>query len=1175
MAIAELFPVMHYLHKLAAERHPEGVTDADLLAQFSARRDDAAFTALVQRHGRMVWNVCRRLVRDWQATEDAFQATFMVLARKAAAIRAPERLSCWLYGVAYRTALKARTARARRRREQPLADQPAKTAPDWENVRPVLDEEIGRLPGPCRTAFILCYLEGKTNDQAARLLGWPKGTVATRLARARERLRLRLVRHGVTLSAAALSAMLAPDSLAAALPPGLVAPTAKTALRFAAGQAAVMGLSSRAATLAQGVINTMFATKLKLMAALALTVAVLVSGTGTLLLSGAPSAADASGETAAADKTEPQYEAVMTAPAPSPAEQALFFSASTNFLLGHYREARRECARFVQSYADSALAHSAIQLGLIATQLADRGEHDASQTAKAEAIINAALKGQPLAAQIKQPVVAGQLADAELAQADKDFRVAEFYRRTNHPGSAFFYYEIVRRRYPGTEYAEKASKQLETLCQTARQEKQPRTTADAPEPPPPPREDESSSRPLRETWEERIYAALREDRCWAPAGVKCALWVRQLDGRRLMDVTFKRRDGAGKYEYDLIAHAKEAEIRVDAKNNTVKIYLQRGEYQEPSSGTRGYFEQRVFQVQLPSEAILGPPSSTPEQIIFGLSIQGHVHSDRNENKAWVSGAGAIRIPTSVGIYGERLAKPATLTIHWDRDMFFDGSRAVFHGGVRAEQGNTRLACQELQVFLDRTLPLDPNPLDPKSSTAPVVSIESIVCDKSVRLEVAERTNGKQSRYQRIESAALSYNSAEGVTIAPGPGTLRVLQSEGAARSVYEMQTGSLRFFGGLANVPGRGLTVNTDAGRSGSIVLNEGNVGIGTLTRVNYRGRMFANNTKRTLIFYEGVEVVQMPSNDPDLAIDPDKLPEKALYLRGDQLKFYTRQQPNAKPNEENRQLEAHGHALVKAPEFSGRADVVKYDESTDLLVLEASEGNLATLSRQRAKGAAQEEVKGKKIYYWRRTNDFKIASGAGSQGTEAPSPGGSSKANAMKQWFETAQSARQSAAEAERHINEATTPAERAHYRSKCKLCLEKAADAFQKVLENAATEVVASPDAAKVVMVPRRPPEEEAMARQAAFAVAECRFELGQYNEALRQYNALANGPREVDTLIALRGVWQCYSVKLETEQAKRTLDRIGTALREMPDAGFDNCREINTRRWWEEWLREKRNP
>jgi RNA polymerase sigma factor (sigma-70 family) len=949
MAIAELFPVLHYLHKLAAERHPETVTDTELLAQFSARRDDAAFTTLVQRHGRMVWNVCRRLVRDWQAAEDAFQATFMVLARKAAVIRTPERLSCWLYGVAHRTALKARTDRARRRlHEQPLPDQPAKAAPDWEDVRPVLDQEIGRLPGPCRTAFILCYLEGKTNDQAARLLGWPKGTVATRLARARERLRGRLVRHGVTLSAAALSAMLAPDSLASALPPGLIAPTAKTALRFAAGQA-VLGLSTRAATLAQGVIKTMFVSKLKLMAALTLAVAVLVSGTSTMLLSGAPSAADPSGETAAADKTKPPYELVTIAPPPSPAEQALFFSASTNFLLGHYGQASRECARFVESYPESALADRAIELGLIATQLAGRSDDDGRrQMAKAKAIINRALNGQPLATQTKQPARGGQLADAELAQAEKDFRIAEFYRKTNHPGSAFVYYEIVRRRHPGTEYAAKAAERLESL----RSKKQPQETHGT--------EVEAGTAPLSGARPSATAPPSQSKR--VNEGVtRCGHLRRALffiDGKQ----AYALEDSQGQLLIYVTAQGSlNIEAYLNCKVSVTGSVLYSGQLMKyivasqiaaaHSKDTGSREPKHTFWLGFfnTGDAAAATDSSKPQQTIAGFPVEGTVELDRQQNKAWVNGAGTIRMPSSVGIYGERLTEPDILTIHWNRDMFFDGRRATFNGGVEAEQGKSRLTCESLQLRFDRDVSLDP---DPSESSA--VRIESVVSDKSVRFENIDRTGDKRSRYSRLEATELSYNAEERVIVAPGPGSLRVLEVSGAAGAGSDAR--GFRFSGGT-----------------------------GILTRVDYRGRMFANNTTRTTIFYDGAELVHMPGNNADVAIDIDNLPEGALYLRCDVLTVSRRQEANA---DGMQQLLARGDAVVGSREFSGRADLVKYDESKELLVLEASEGNLASLVRQRAKGAAQEEVKGKKIYYWRRTNDLKIEGGIGN----STPPTGSSK---------------------------------------------------------------------------------------------------------------------------------------------------------------------------------------
>jgi lipopolysaccharide export system protein LptA len=288
-------------------------------------------------------------------------------------------------------------------------------------------------------------------------------------------------------------------------------------------------------------------------------------------------------------------------------------------------------------------------------------------------------------------------------------------------------------------------------------------------------------------------------------------------------------------------------------------------------------------------------------------------------------------------------------------MFFDGQRAVYHGGVQAEQDNSRLICQEMQVFLDRFVSLKDG-----GKSGPPAKVENLVCDRNVRIEDTEWTKPpdpkKLVRYQRIDSRELSYNNEEGVMVAPGPGVLRILQ------------------WGVKGEAVGPSPTPTPPPARQPSARPPEEEL---KLTRVQYLTRMFANNTTRTAIFYDGVELVHLPSNDPDVAIDLDKLPEGALYLRCDQLKVYSRQEPNAKGMQ---QMEARGHAMVQSREFSGRADIVKYDESKELVVLEANEGNLATLVRQKAKGAPQEEVKGKKIYYWRRTNDFKIEGGTGAK---------------------------------------------------------------------------------------------------------------------------------------------------------------------------------------------------
>ncbi len=174
----------------------DGLSDGELLERFVRQHEEAAFAELVQRHGPMVLSVCRRVLRHSQDADDAFQATFLVLAQKAHRLRRPGLLANWLYGVAYRTALNARQRAARRsKREREAAKRIVPSGiPEREALvlRRVLDEELRRLPEIYRAPLVLCYLEGKTNKEAARLLGWPIGSMAHRLARGRNLLRKRL-----------------------------------------------------------------------------------------------------------------------------------------------------------------------------------------------------------------------------------------------------------------------------------------------------------------------------------------------------------------------------------------------------------------------------------------------------------------------------------------------------------------------------------------------------------------------------------------------------------------------------------------------------------------------------------------------------------------------------------------------------------------------------------------------------------------------------------------------------------------------------------------------------------------------------------------------------------------------------------------------------------------------
>jgi RNA polymerase sigma factor (sigma-70 family) len=256
---------------------PAEASDGELLGRYAASRDAAAFEALVRRHGPLVWGVCRRVLGHEQDAEDAFQAAFLVLARSARAVRRRDSARSWLYGVTLRVATRARQARARRQANERSAATSMSSTPrpagDWSDVRPVLDEEVGRLPERYRLPVVLCYLEGRTNDEAARTLGCPRGTVAARLSRARERLRGRLARRGVVLPAGALTLLL-PQAASSAVPPALV--------RAAAGLCLTSGAAVPVpvAALTEGVLHAMFLAKLKTAAVMVLAVALLAGGAG-------------------------------------------------------------------------------------------------------------------------------------------------------------------------------------------------------------------------------------------------------------------------------------------------------------------------------------------------------------------------------------------------------------------------------------------------------------------------------------------------------------------------------------------------------------------------------------------------------------------------------------------------------------------------------------------------------------------------------------------------------------------------------------------------------------------------------------------------------------------------------------------------------------------------------
>jgi RNA polymerase sigma factor (sigma-70 family) len=278
MRTASLSAVATYVRQLA-QRDAYRSTEHQLIESFTRVHDEAAFAEIVRLHGPMVLATCRRVLRHTQDAEDVFQATFLVLARKAASIRANESLGGWLHQVAFRLALRARNENERRRVRQTTVDvaDAESSCPSRHRLRDALDEELQRLPEAYRSAIVLCYLEGRTQNEAARLLATTSDAVNSRLKRGRELLRKRLARSGLILSASALVHGLAAEVVNSALAATAIEALTRTAIDFVFNPGSVSGISAQAVLLAKGGLSTMIPVKMKiasvlLLAAVALTV---------------------------------------------------------------------------------------------------------------------------------------------------------------------------------------------------------------------------------------------------------------------------------------------------------------------------------------------------------------------------------------------------------------------------------------------------------------------------------------------------------------------------------------------------------------------------------------------------------------------------------------------------------------------------------------------------------------------------------------------------------------------------------------------------------------------------------------------------------------------------------------------------------------------------------------
>jgi len=288
MATGSFKQILRQIRILLEGHSAEPTDDVVLLQRFAGSRDEAAFEALVHRHGAMVRNVCRGVLRNAADADDAFQATFLVLARRAGSFRRGGSVASWLHGIAYRTALKAQTQAARRRhRERFVTHESVETDPTdalaRQELGPLVHEALNQLPDRLRGPLVLCYLEGKTVAEAAQVLGCPFGSMSRLLDRGRQLLRERLEQRGVVVSLIGLGGLLAPEAGMGAMPASMAAATARSAARFSGQSTSTAATATLAESLAKGVLHDMYQRKMKWIVSAVLALVLVGSGTSVAI----------------------------------------------------------------------------------------------------------------------------------------------------------------------------------------------------------------------------------------------------------------------------------------------------------------------------------------------------------------------------------------------------------------------------------------------------------------------------------------------------------------------------------------------------------------------------------------------------------------------------------------------------------------------------------------------------------------------------------------------------------------------------------------------------------------------------------------------------------------------------------------------------------------------------
>jgi RNA polymerase sigma factor (sigma-70 family) len=517
MAIPQSDSILHHLRQIVLHCDGARQTDGQLLRSFVQQGDEGAFAALVRRHGPMVRGVCRRVLRNSHDADDAFQATFLVLVRKASALASREVVGDWLHGVAYRTSLKARAAEARRRvRMRQAPRRPAALeVEDQAQWRALLDQEVSRLPEKYRLAVVLCDLQGRTRKEAAQQLGWPEGTVSGRLSRGRALLARRLTRQGLTLDGG-VGALALTCKTALALPSALVHSTCRSAKAVRVGLPPV-SVPPSVAALTEGVVTAMFFSRLKSIALLLSAASLLIIGVWRYAAAGEDSDKPVLPSADRVPVDAPQHPPALRPPLAfqvdlsiarhkegkrtvlgqpkllTPEGKPASFSSGKEYSIPTGDGKNEELVLGPTVRVVICSDGEGFRLDMTVSQPTESVFADGDVTIQTRSIrrIRKVRLGEMVTARLRtndrtgtvlevtasiqaarvqidedgMTISAHQDKEGEktIAMAEKDLATAEFMRRSDHLASARFYYTLLRQRYPNTIYAQRARDRLAEL----------------------------------------------------------------------------------------------------------------------------------------------------------------------------------------------------------------------------------------------------------------------------------------------------------------------------------------------------------------------------------------------------------------------------------------------------------------------------------------------------------------------------------------------------------------------------------------------------------------------------------------------------------------------------------------------------------------------------------------